>query len=105
MKRPANGGISHNISELPDILNNHFAAVGTKLASKISTSNTHFSEYLPNQTNYNSFAFEPVSQAEIELEILSLPLNKAHGFYACPTRLLKYASTIISQPFCKIINK
>ena len=35
LKRPRNRGLSHHTSELPIILNNHFASVSPNLASKI----------------------------------------------------------------------
>ena len=35
LKRPGNRGLSHDTSELPNILNNHFASVGPNLAAKI----------------------------------------------------------------------
>ena len=77
LKRPGNRGLSHHTSELPNILNNHFAW---------------------------SFAFQPVTTSEVELEILSTPHNKAYGLFSCPIRMLKCASKVISKPLCKIIN-
>ena len=48
--------------------------------------------------------FKPVTAREVELEILALPNNKSHGLYSCPTKLLKYSSTIISDILAKIVN-
>ena len=48
--------------------------------------------------------FKPVTAKEVELEILALPNNKSHGLYSCPTKLLKYSSTIISDILAKIVN-
>ena len=104
LKRPGNGGLSHHTSELPNILNNHFASVGPNLAAKIPQSQTHFSSYLPKSSTLGSFAFQPVTPSEVELEILSTPHNKAYGLFSCPTRMLKCASKVISKPLCKIIN-
>ena len=52
----------------------------------------------------SSFMFKPVTTREVELEILALPNNKSHGLYSCPTTLLKYSSTIISDILPKIVN-
>ena len=50
--RYPNGALTHNPFEIPNILNNYFTSVGPDLASKISQSNRHFSEYLPRLNNY-----------------------------------------------------
>ena len=42
---------------------------------------------------------------EIKLEILSMPNNKSHGFYSCPTHILKCASDIIKDILADIFNK
>ena len=59
---------------------------------------------LPKSSTLGSFAFQPVTPSEVELEILSTPHNKAYGLFSCPTRMLKCASKVISKPLCKIIN-
>ena len=64
----------------------------------------HFSNYLSKPSTLGSFAFQPVTPFEVELEILSMPHNKAYRFFSCPTRMLKCASKTISKPLCKIIN-
>ena len=104
LKRPGNRGISYHTFELPSILNNHFASVGPNLASKIPQSQIHFSNYLSKPSTLGSFAFQPVTASEVELEILSTPHNKAYGLFSCPIPLLKCASKTISKPLCKIIN-
>ena len=104
LKRPGNKGLSHHTSELPNILNNHFASVGPNLAAKIPQSQTHFSSYLPKSSTLGSFAFQPLTPSEVELEIVSTPHNKAYGLFSCPIRMLKCTSKVISKPLCKIIN-
>ena len=104
LKRPGGEHISQNPKDFPDILNTYFATVGSKLASGMPNAQSHFSSYLPNVTNSQSFFFDPVSPSEIQLEILLIPPNKAHGIYSCPPRLLKCASNILSVPLCKLIN-
>ena len=51
----------------------------------------------------SSFLFQPVTPAEVQLEILPTPSNKAYGLYSCPTYLLKL-SDITSRPLTNFIN-
>ena len=89
--------------EIPNIFNKHFSSVGHRLRSNLPSSNRHFSEYL--RGNYEkSFFFDPVAPAEIEREILPIPLNKAHGLYSCPNHMLRSAGYILSNPLAKLMN-
>ena len=85
-------------------MNNYFSSIGESLAKNVPPSAKHFSEYLHDRCSINSFFFDPVTQPEIEREILSLPYNKAYGLYSCPTRLIKCAYCILSQPLADLIN-
>ena len=78
LKRPGNGGLSHNADELPNIMNSFFSSIGPNLAAKISQAQKHFSSFLPKQKDAGSFVFKAVNPIEIEAEILSIPLNKAY---------------------------
>ena len=62
-------------------------------------------DYLPKSRNADSFFFNPVTQTEIESEIMNTPLNKAHGLYSFPTRVLRSARHILSHPLSVLINK
>jgi len=42
---------------------------------------------------------------EVEVEINSLPPNKALGLYCCPVRILKDASQTLSKPLPMLLNK
>ena len=64
-----------------------------------------FTKYLPKLNSSGSFFFNPVSPSEIELEIMTIPKNKAHGLYSLPIRILRSAQHIISLPLSIIINK
>ena len=85
-------------------MNSFVSSIGPNLAARIPQAQKHFSSFLPKQKDAGSFVFKPVTPIEIEAEILSIPLNKVHGLYSCPTRILKCASKIISSPLCKLIN-
>ena len=86
-------------------MNSFFSSIGPNLAARIPQAQKHFFSFLPKQNNVGSFLFKPVTPIEIDAEILSIPLNKVYGLYSCPTRILKSASSIISSPLCKLINK
>ena len=105
MKRLDNRSLCHTQTEIPDILNRHFAFIGHELASNIPHSSVQFSRNLPNCNNAKSFAFDLVLATEIKAKIKSTPLNKAHGLYSCPTRISRVASHIISKFLATIVNK
>ena len=52
-----------------------------------------------------SFFFKPVTSHEVKLEILSIPNNKSHGLYSCPTKLLKCSCDIMSPVLANFLNK
>ena len=64
-----------------------------------------FTDYLPKLDFASSFFFNHVSPSEIDSEITTIRLNKAHGLYSFPTRILRSAKHIISQPLSMLINK
>jgi len=66
-------------------------------------SNRQFSDYL--RGNYEkSFYFDPVTPTAIEREILSIPLNKAHGLHFGTNRILRSARYILCIPLAKLTN-
>ena len=102
LRRPNNDSATSDPTEIPNILNKHFASIGHTLASKIGHSK-EFSQYLPGLSFSESFAFNPVLPGEIEIE--SLPLNKAPGLNSCPVKILKSAGQLLSKPLASIMNK
>ena len=96
--------LSHDSLEQTNILNPHFASIGQKLSSDIPSGKKKITDYLPITGNSGSFVFESILPAEIELEIMLPPLNKAHGLYSCLTRLLKSARHIMAKPLTTIVN-
>lgn len=55
-------------------------------------------------TARESFFFNPLTALEIENEIVSIGINKAHGLYSCPTRILRSVKHIVSKPLAAIMN-
>ena len=104
MKRPLNQGISHDPLENANILNRHFASIRSRLASDLPSSVKSFRDYLPLNVPSCSFVFDSVLPSDIEFEIMLTPINKCHGLYSCPTRLLKCSRHIISAPLATLIN-
>ena len=94
-----------NATHIPDILNNHFASVGHKLANQLLDTRKHYSDFLiKSKSPRDSFCFNLITPDEVKLEILALPINKAHGLYSCPSQILKCASDIISFVLCRLFN-
>ena len=94
IEKPDNSGFTQDPSQIPNILNGHFASIGHKLASKPQSSH-HSADYYHQTSFLNSFVSAPVTPYEVQLEILSIPNNKAHGLYSCPTRI--YNPPVVSS--------
>ena len=93
-----NNEVSRDPSCILNILNDHFATVGQTLANQLPSTAKCFTDFLGKcKSPVSSFFFQPITPAEIRLEILSIPNNKSHGLYSCPTRVLKCASDPLSQ--------
>ena len=90
--------VTSDPSRIGNVLNDHFASVGPKLVNKLPTVQRNYFDFMNRSNSPNSsFAFNLVTPAEVELEILRIPSNKYHGSYSCPTQLLKYSSNGISS--------
>lgn len=53
-----------------------------------------------------SFPFKPITPDEVKFEIMSMAVNKSHGFYSFPTFILKYAcDNYIKDILVNIFNR
>ena len=105
IKDPDDNSMSNNPNRIANILNEHFASVGPKLANKLPSVQRNYFEFLNRfYSPDTSFAFNLVTPTEVKLEISGIPSNKSHGLYSCPTQILKCASYVISNSFAEIIN-
>ena len=106
IKDPNNdNSLTSDPSRIANILNDHFASVGPKLANKLPTPQRTYADFLNSSYSpINSFAFNLVTPTEVALEISRIPNHKSHGLYSCPTYLLKCASNIISNILAEILN-
>ena len=92
-------------SQMPIILNKHFASVGTRLASKLPPPPKHHLDYVRKCISpLSSFLFEQVFPGEIRSDILSIANDKSYGLYSSPTKLLKLSSSIIAPVLSELLN-
>ena len=100
-----NDSVTCDQRRIANVFNDHFASVGPKLANQLPTVQCNYFDFM-NRANSpdSSFAFNLVTPAEVELEILRIPNNKSHGLYSCPTQLLKYSTNVVSSILAEIIN-
>ena len=80
--------------------NSYFTNIGPMLSSKIATSDKHFSEFLPPNTN-ESFFLYPTNPEEITIELNALSESTASDI---PVRLIKVAINPISEMLSHIFN-
>jgi hypothetical protein len=100
-----NGKVIKEASQIPHIINQNFATVGSKLAGKLPSSHHHYLGYVSKcKSPASSFYHQPVLPEDINLEILSIPNNKSYGLYSSPTNLFKCSRAIISPILSEIIN-
>ena len=96
LKDPNNNNkVTSKPSRISDILNEHFASVGNKLAGKLSPQSNHMNYLSKSRSPDSSFFFKPTTPDDIKQEILLLTNSKSHGLYSCAAQLIKgfYDST------------
>ena len=92
-------------SHIPNIVNEHFASVRSRLANKFPSSQQHYLDFVnKNMFPMPSFFFQPLTLDCIKTEILSLPNNKSHGLYSSPTKLLKCSIDIIAPVLSEVFS-
>jgi len=73
-----NNEVSGDPTRIPNIRNEHFATVGQKLANQLPSTSKCFTDFLGKcKSSVSSFFFQPITPAEIRLQILSIP-NTSH---------------------------
>ena len=97
--------MSNNPDRIANILNEHFASVGPKLANTLPSVQRNYFEFLNRSYSpTTSFAFNLATPSEVKLEIFRIPNNKSHSLYSRPTQILKCTSNIIGNALAEIIN-
>ena len=98
--------VTRDSSRISNIFNEHFASVGPKLAHKLPQSEKHYLDFITQSKSPDtSFYFEAITSAEVKLEILTIPNNKSHGLYSCPTKILKCVSDNMGDILAEIFNR
>ena len=89
--------------EIVNKFNDYFVNIGSRLASAIPNSKTHFSTYL-NASTCNSFCLFPTDAAEI-IGIVSELKNKwSAGFDNIPVNIMKSSINHIAESISRLIN-
>lgn len=104
LKDPETNELIKESLPLPNLINKHFASVGCKITSNLSTTNSKFTDYMQDIMQEKSFFFNLISREEIKHEIELIPNNKSYGLYSCPVGVLKCAKEILSEPLATIMN-
>ena len=92
------------MTEIPNLLNNHFATVGKKLTPSLPPFKQSFTDYLPGHPITDSFFSDPIIPADIISQINALPSNKAYGLCSFPAKILKCCKYAIIVPLANIFN-
>jgi hypothetical protein len=103
----SDGVIHHNHESIAHVLNQHFVTIGVKLADKIRgtlsvlTNNIEELDTPPS----TKFSFTPITEEFVLNELRHLKTNKAIGLDNISARLLKDASSVISNCLTNIFNR
>lgn len=92
-------------SRIPNIINEHFATVGNRLADKLPFPQKHNLFHVGKcKSPTSSFFFQPVLPEVLRSEILLVPNDKSYGSYSSPTKLLKCSSAAVAPVLSEIPN-
>ena len=91
--------------EIGQVFNDFFVNVGPNLASNIqkATNGNSFRDYLCDQGK-GTLNFKPITEYEVQCQLLSLNVNKACGHDTIPARLIGDAADFIARPLSHIFN-
>ena len=90
-------------AEIAQAFNHFFTNIGPDLASKISSDNKHFTDYL-SEPNENTMCLIPTNQHEILKIVKALKSKKSTGYDGISTKLLKQIIRNIVIPLEHIFN-
>ena len=77
-----------------------------KLQSSQTQKSTLLNSSDKNKSPSSSFPFQPITPDEVKFEIMSMPVNKSHGFYSFLTFILKYpCDNIFKDILANIFNR
>ena len=92
-------------SQIRNIINEHFATVGNRLANNLPIPQKHHLNYVDKcKSPISFFLFQPVLPEELQSEILLVPNDKSYGLYSSPTKLPKCSSAVIAPVLSEILS-
>ena len=91
-------------NEIANRFNNYFTNVGPTLSRQIKKTPKKFTEYLSNKCQ-NSIFLEPITQSEVEKELMKLNPNKSSGLDDLSPRVIREIGALISKPLTHIFNQ
>ena len=98
-------GTVTNDTEIANAINNFFATIGQKLASKFEGSgNTTTSTFDVQSHDNPSFSFSNVTVSQVLKQLKKLDVNKATGLDNISAPLLKAGAVLLSTPLTHIFN-
>ena len=75
------------------------------MANKLPPAQHSYLNFLNvSNTPITSFAFDLVIPDKVKQEISCIPNGKSHGFYSCPTKILKSSANVMRSTLAHIIN-
>ena len=97
--------IIHDPKKIANKFNDYFINIGPNLANKIrqNVDNNSFDKYLTG--NYQaSFFLNPITEHELETELINMKSNKSFGYDGISTNIAKIIAREISKPLAHIFN-
>ena len=92
-------------SQIRNIINEHFATVGNRLANNLPIPQKHHLNYVDKcKSPISFFLFQPVLPEELQSEILLVPNDKSYGLYSSPTKLPKCSIAVIAPVLSEILS-
>ena len=85
--------------------NEYFVNVGPKLASKIPLTSTSYKSFLRWNIQCESLFIDPLTEEEIEKELLKLNPKKSVGYDNFSPNVIRDIAPLIKQPLTTIFNK
>lgn len=95
----------HDKFEIANEMNRRFCQMGAKLAEKLPTTETNFTEFLqhPNP-NHERFILHPITEPEVEKEAQNLDISKTTGTDEISPKILKWSSALLTPILTKLFN-
>lgn len=95
-----NGKNIDNYGEIAEVLNDHFIDVGRNMNYNINSQ-----KLIPDRhTSYSSLLLTPITEAEIQKNIMKLKSNSAPGEDLLSARMIQEIQIVISKPLVSILN-